>query len=205
MTKYDYNKIVGARTPIKSPNGYRYYLLIETIAKNDNEIVIIMFNPSCANEKESDPTINSIIKNMYNKYKFIHIVNLSPEYAEKPTDLEYLPLKIMFNNIVIINNLINEKINNKNCYICIANGDIINSIQNGMLKDKIHLTYQIILQNLYINKSLNSHIISYGITNKGHGAHLSNVAQIKCKNYYKKNNLKIINTGTINNPLYKIK
>lgn len=65
----------------------RFLLTIETNCAQNRSILVVMKNPSKANQFQSDKTINNVIKNLYLQYNKIYIANLFPYYSTKANGL----------------------------------------------------------------------------------------------------------------------
>ena len=65
----------------------RFVLEIETNSKKNKSILVVMKNPSQANEHQSDKTVNNVIENLHTDYRNIYIVNLYPYYSTKAVGL----------------------------------------------------------------------------------------------------------------------
>lgn len=64
----------------------RYKLCLEYngYQSHNNELVVILMNPSKADMSISDDTINNVIKHLRGGYKYLTIFNLSPFYGIEP-------------------------------------------------------------------------------------------------------------------------
>lgn len=85
--QYKSNEVKNVESIGVSNINVRFLLTIETTAENENKILVIMKNPSKATNTISDKTINNVIKNLYQKYSIIYIMNLFPYYSTKATGL----------------------------------------------------------------------------------------------------------------------
>lgn len=77
------------RTEPNVPGKYRYLLRIPLVKNPTKRLLVILKNPSAASQKESDYTINKVLKYLYkNKKKLgydeVIIANLFAYYAGKP-------------------------------------------------------------------------------------------------------------------------
>lgn len=105
---------------IKTSIGYRF--LIEYHLQNedtDRSALVIMKNPSKADKKVSDDTVNRVLEIMYRcKYSNVLIMNLFPKYATDPKDLGEVS-----EDILRINDEILSYVAGKNVKIFLGWGD----------------------------------------------------------------------------------
>lgn len=136
MYKYkDYINIPGIL--IREECGkYRYYLGVPFKSNEKNtKALVILKNPSKANQNQSDHTINNVLKFCEQHYGYVHIMNLFPYYSTDPDGVndfihsnEYA--RCMDKNI----NVLKEKITIAGEIIIAWGG---NSIKNKCEYDKV--------------------------------------------------------------------
>ena len=74
----DIRKIGINRTGLTTEEKFRYSLTIDLKEEIKNVLVVIMMNPSHANEVSSDKTVNTVIDYAYNHYDKLIIFNALP-------------------------------------------------------------------------------------------------------------------------------
>ncbi|PKQ89409.1 hypothetical protein CXK86_20395 [Paenibacillus sp. BGI2013] len=73
---------------IDGDNEHRFSMYVPfRIQDNNNQVLIIMRNPSEANELNSDKTINNVLGFCHGKYSGVFVANLFPFYAKDPRQL----------------------------------------------------------------------------------------------------------------------
>lgn len=84
---------------------------------NNNQVLIIMRNPSMANRLNSDMTINNVLGFCHGKYLGVFIANLFPFYDKDPQQLNKHILRSDYTNLMDINKQAIDEILEKNSRI----------------------------------------------------------------------------------------
>ena len=114
---------------------FRYFLSVPYRNTNNRKsVLVIMKNPSKADDKVSDHSINNVLKFCKNEYCKVHIMNLFPYYSTDPKGVRKFINSVNFNEII-------QK--NMSVLTCLLEGvdDVIvawggNSIENKCEYDK---------------------------------------------------------------------
>ncbi|MGX4645572.1 DUF1643 domain-containing protein [Holzapfeliella sp. JNUCC 80] len=139
---------------------YRFILNIKMKYQNNSKtLVILMKNPSTANENQMDNTVSTIIDNFCMEYSRIVIFNLSPlvdgnsKFAEEKLQNENISLEI---NRKFINRYINEELTNFD--FLLATGEIEDTPSKKKTRSYQEL-YKIILDDIESNNPNNIYVL----------------------------------------------
>ncbi|MGL5258210.1 MAG: DUF1643 domain-containing protein [Proteocatella sp.] len=103
--------VVKQNISINRDCDFRYSLSVPLRNSHDRSVLVIMKNPSKADNKISDHTINNVIKFCNNSYNTVHIMNLFPYYATNPEEIKKFISsdnfsEIMEQNISVLSSLL---------------------------------------------------------------------------------------------------
>lgn len=147
-------KFQGDRT-----DNRRYLLEINLINNKDKPILVIMKNPSLADQNISDRTINNVLKFCYSKqYSKVYIMNLYSYYSTDPDVIANLIKNNQEEFAIGINNdAILQKVSNRVNDVIVAWGG--NTFAHtARYKNRIEQVTRIIeRKNLYYVEELNGH------------------------------------------------
>ncbi|MBU3194937.1 DUF1643 domain-containing protein [Clostridium algidicarnis] len=103
---YKYRKYIDTKKiTIEVSENFRYLLCVPYIhINNDKSILVIMKNPSKADENISDHTINNVLKFCENKYSKVYIMNLFPNYSTDPKEVKTFINSARFQEVMNKNN-----------------------------------------------------------------------------------------------------
>ncbi|WP_127849385.1 DUF1643 domain-containing protein [Lacticaseibacillus hulanensis] len=124
MTEYPYG--YTAEMNPRVANGYRYSLTISN-PKNANKplsLFVLMMNPSVANSQHSDPTVNTLIRNLGDNYKQIIIVNTTPIIETNSDNLKAHQAEINDQASVNANVVANMVVAARQFHFLVATGEI---------------------------------------------------------------------------------
>lgn len=110
-------KCCGALLPAPNNTSIRTRYSLEVSFKNcrgDNRFSVIMMNPSKANSRESDASVNRVLKYIYKKHpevKYVTILNVLPFYSTNNRKLENIINElIQYKGEKYLNNIIQDNI-----------------------------------------------------------------------------------------------
>lgn len=182
--KYNSNQVEKVECVEISQIQARFILGVKTKTnKKEKSILVIMKNPSKATQYQSDKTINNVIENLWEEYKYIYIANLFPYYSTKANGLLSFFERKDNNTILMINKKIIEAYEKKVNDILIGWGT--NTI--GMKQLEYETMIDSIMQIISINQKPIYYVHCCSCKNNPTGCGDNTICNDRCKQRCKRN------------------
>ncbi|MFZ2538267.1 MAG: DUF1643 domain-containing protein [Oscillospiraceae bacterium] len=138
--------------------GIRYLLDIEFEDGDENKTaLVIMQNPSKADEKDSDTTITAVLNRLHKfRYSRVYLSNLIPFYGTDSATIKELVINPCLNNVYIKNDDIISTIVNKVTKIFVAWGDK-NTFSEDLYNNRIACIHKLLQDEKVYCSGLTNH------------------------------------------------